>query len=65
MGVKGYDEDQVDLVIPDLTTFGLRVLVILGTSTINQIMSMIKDSEIDELSVSLNGLRISHLLAGH
>ena len=28
-------------------------------------MSMIKESEIDELSVLLNGLRISHLLAGH
>ena len=26
---------------------------------------MINESEIDELSVSLNGLRISHLLAGH
>ena len=28
-------------------------------------MNVIKDSEIDELSVSLNGLRTSHLLAGH
>ena len=26
---------------------------------------MIKESKIDELSVSLNGSRISHLLAGH
>ena len=33
--------------------------------TINQIMNMIKDSEIDELSVSLNRLRISYLLACH
>ena len=45
-------------------TFGSRVLVTLGTPTINQIMTIIKESEIDELSVSLNGLRISHLLAG-
>ena len=64
-GVKGYNKDQVALVIPDLTTFGSRVLVTLGTSTINWIMNIIKKSEIDELSVSLNGLRISHLLVGH
>ena len=32
--------------------------------TTNQIMNVIKESEIDELSVSLNGSRISHLLAG-
>ena len=63
-GVKGYNEDQVALVVPDLTTFGSRVLVTLGTPTINQIMNVIKKSEIDELSVSLNGSRISHLLAG-
>ena len=63
--VKGYDEDQVALVNPDLTTFWLRVLVTLGTPTINWIVNVIKESEIDELSVSLNGSRIPHLLAGH
>ena len=62
--VEGYDEDQVVLVIPDLTTFGSRVPVILGTPTINQIVNVIKESKIDELFVSLSGLRISHLLAG-
>ena len=30
-GVKGYNEDQVALVILDLTTFGSRALVTLGT----------------------------------
>ena len=53
------------LVIPDLTLFGSQVLVTMGTPTINQIINMIKESEIDELSASLNGLRISHLLACH
>ena len=53
-GVKGYDEDQV----LDQTTFGSRVPVTLGTPTINQIENVIKESEIDELSVLLNGLRI-------
>ena len=64
-GVRGYDEDQVTLNIPDPIEFGSWVLVILGTLTINQIINVIKESEIDELSVSLNGLRISYLLACH
>ena len=63
-GVKDYNKDQVALVIPDLTAFGWRVWVTLGTPTNNQIVTVIKESEIDELSVSLNGLRISHILAG-
>ena len=62
-GVWGYDKDQVALVIPDSTIFGSWVLLTLGTSTINQIINMIKESEIDELSASLNGLRIDQLLA--
>ena len=33
-GVQGYDEDQIALVIPDLSNFTARVLVILGTPTI-------------------------------
>ena len=61
----GYGKDQVALVILDSTTFGLRVLATLDQSTINWIVNVIKETEIDELSVSLNGLRISHLLAGH
>ena len=62
-GVKGYDKDQVAFVVPDSTAFRSRVPVILGTPTINQIMNVIKESERDELSVSLNGSRISILLA--
>ena len=64
-GVRSYNKDQVALVILDLTTFGSRVPVTLGSPTINQIMNIMKESEIDELSVSLNGSRISCLLAGH
>ena len=64
-GVKGYDKDQVALVIPDSNTFGSRIPVILGTPTINQIVNIIKEHEIDELSVSLNRSRIFHLLARH
>ena len=44
-GVKGYDEDQVALVIPDSTTFGSRVPVTLDTPTINWIVNVIKESK--------------------
>ena len=64
-GVQGYDEDQVALVTPDSTIFGSRVPVTLGTLTINWIINMIKESKIDVLLASFNGLRISHLLACH
>ena len=62
-GVKGYNEDQVALVIPDLTTFGSRVPVTISTPTINWFVNVIKESEIDKLSILLNGSRISCLLA--
>ena len=64
-GVKGYDKDHVSLVIPDLTAVGTGVPVTLDIPNINWIVNVIKVSEIDELSVSLNGSRISHLFAGH
>ena len=64
-GVSGYDEDQVALDEPDSTTFGSEVLVILNTPTINRIINVIKEIEIDELSASLNGLRMAQLLACH
>ena len=59
-GVQGYDEDQVALVLSDPTDFGSMVLVILGTLTINRIANVIMESDIDELFISLNGLRISY-----
>ena len=41
------------------------MLVTLGTLTINQIIKVIKESKIDDLSASLNGLRISPMLVCH
>ena len=46
-GVRGYKEDQVTLVVPDSTAYGSQVLVTLGTLTINCIINVIKESEID------------------
>ena len=59
-GVWGYDEDQVALVIPDSTIFGSRVLWV--HPSINWIINVIKESEINELLASLNGLWMVQLL---
>ena len=64
-GVWGYDEDQVALVILDYIGFGSWVTVTLGTPTINWIINVIIESEINELPLSLNGSRIAWLLACH
>ena len=63
--MPGYNEDQVALVVPDSTAFGSQVLGTLGMPIINQIINMIKESEINELLASLNGLRLSCLLVCH
>ena len=44
-GVQGYDEEQIALVIPDLSNYVAWVPVILRTQTINHIVSMIKEKE--------------------
>ena len=58
-----YNEDQVALVVPDSTIFGPWVPVTLGTPTINWFINMIKESKINELSASLDGLGMTWLLA--
>ena len=46
-GVQGYDEDQIALVIPDLSNFAAQIPVILGTPTIGRVVNMMKEVEID------------------
>ena len=48
-GVQGYDEDQIALVIPDLSSFAAQIPVILGTPTISQVVNVMKEAEIDAL----------------
>ena len=49
--VQGYDEDQIALVILDLSNFAAWIPVILGTSTISQVVNVIKEAEIDALAM--------------
>ena len=47
--VQGYDEDQIALVILDLSNFVARIPFILGTPTISCIVNVLKEKEIDAL----------------
>ena len=44
-GVQGYDEDQIALVIPDLSNFVVWVPVILGTPTISYIINVTNERD--------------------
>ena len=61
-GVKGYDEDQVALVVPDSSNFATRILVILGTPTIGHVVNVIKEKEMDALAMPWANVRVAHLL---
>ena len=58
--VKGYNEDQIAIVMENL---GLKDFqVILGTATIYRVMEVIKESEISELAVPWASSRLSWLI---
>ena len=57
--IKGYDEDQVYLVMEDDSKFASRVPMILGTPTTEYVLNVITDSEITNLSVVWANVRTS------
>ena len=60
--VKGYNEDQIAIVMDDP---GLKDCpVILGMPTIFQVMEVIKESEISELAIPWASSRVSWLMRG-
>ena len=62
-GVQGYDEDQIDLVIPDLSNFVARVPIILGTPIISHVVNIIKEREIDALVMPWVNVQVAYHLA--
>ena len=60
--VQGYDEDQIALVIPDLSNFAAWVPVILGTPIISCIINVIKEREIDTLATPWVNAWVAYLL---
>ena len=45
-GIASYREDQVALVIPDVSGMGMKVPVILGTPAIHRLCHQMKESEL-------------------
>ena len=60
--VQGYDEDQIALVILDLSDFEIWVPIILGTPMISHIVNVIKE-EIDALVTPWVNAQVAHLLS--
>ena len=63
VGVQGYDEDQIALIILDFSNFAARVPFILGTPTIGQVVNVMKEVEMDALAMPWANARAAHLLA--
>ena len=59
-GIPSYDEDQVALVIRDGSEFSQRVLVIIGTPTIDRIVWALKESEMDTIPEERQRARCTH-----
>ena len=56
-GVAGYDEDAVFLVVPDESNIGQRVPLVVGTCTINRLINVLCESEIDSLTMLWSTMR--------
>ena len=48
-GVPEYDEDEVAFVVDDNTTFSWQVPVVLGTPTINRVVAVMKESNLNNV----------------
>ena len=62
-GVQGYDEDQIALVILDLSNFVAQIPVILGTPTYSHIINVMKEMEIDVLAMPCTNTRGSSFIS--
>ena len=62
-GITGYDKDAVFLVVPNESEFGWRVPLVIGTSMIGRIINVIRESEIDHLSMPWATARVVWLLS--
>ena len=64
-GVQGYNEDQIALVILDVSNFAARVSVIFGMPTIGQVVNVMREAEMDALVIPWVNARAAHLLVVH
>ena len=63
--IAGYDKDVVFVVVTDESNFSRCVPLVIGTCTLGRIINVIKESEIDRLSIPWAIARTSSLLSRH
>ena len=63
--VAGYDEDAIFLVVPDGSNFGKRVPIVIGTCTLACVINVIKESEMDRISMPWATVCLAQLLSRH
>ena len=61
--IMGYNEDVVFLVVPDKSEFAHHVPIVIKTCTLGRIVNVIKESEMDQLSMPWVVVRVSRLLS--
>ena len=61
--IAGYDEDVVFLVVSDESEFSHRVPLVIGTCTIGRIINVIRESEINCLSMPWATVQMAQLLS--
>ena len=61
--ITRYDKDVVFLMVPDESEFGRRVPLVIGTCTIGRIINVIRESEIDHLSMPWATVQMAQLLS--
>ena len=60
--VAGYNEDIIFLVVPDGLNFGKRVPIVIGTCTLVRVINVIKESEMDRISMPWATVCLAQLL---
>ena len=60
--VVGYNEDVIFLVVPDESTFGKRVPIVIGTCTLARVINVIKESEMNQISRPWATVHLAQLL---
>ena len=59
-GIRGYDEEQVALVVDDSSAFARRVPVILDTPTLHRVVNCMKESEMEKAPPEWENVRMAY-----
>ena len=62
-GVQGYNEDQISLVVADVSKLAEWIPVILGYPIIRNVINVMKEGDIDALAMPWGNARVTHVLS--